>query len=186
MRADLFTKVDSFQILPHKSLTCGNNIQEGHYAERSWAHLLSTPLEPFQMKALIDNSHGVYLDPSGLRGSLVKVPKIASNPISMLPKIARGRVLLISEAESFKKFHGSNADSINATRIQLEIGTSSLRASDANIKVEVPLPAAEPDVGSGRQPLFLLSAFVFILVMALLLRRCRTKRTGWHKKNEEE
>eukprot|EP00970_Alexandrium_tamarense_P018498 scaffold13344_cov215-Alexandrium_tamarense.AAC.4 len=136
------------------------------------------------MKALIDNSHGVCLDPSGLRGSLVKVPKIASNPISMLPKIARGRVLLIFEAESFEKFHGINAD--NATRIQLEIGTLSLRASDVNTKVEVPLPAAEPDVGSGRQPLFLLSAFVFILVMVLLLRRCRTKRTGWHKKNEEE
>jgi hypothetical protein len=160
-------------------LTRGNNIQEGHYAERSWAHLLSSPLEPFQLKALIDNSHGVYLEPRGEQGSLVKVPKIASNPTSMRPKIAKGQVLLISEAESFKNFHGSNAVSINATRIQIEIGMSSLRASDANTRVKVPLPAAEPDIGRERQQLFLLSEFVLIPVVVLLLRRCC-------KKNEEE
>ena len=34
------------------SLTRGDNIQEGHYAERCWALLLANPLEQFQIKAL--------------------------------------------------------------------------------------------------------------------------------------
>jgi hypothetical protein len=39
-----------------KSLSRGNNIQEGHYAERSWGYLLSTPLQPFQVEALRNHS----------------------------------------------------------------------------------------------------------------------------------
>ncbi len=59
-----------------KSLSRGNNIQEGHYAERSWGRLLSTPLEPFQIEALKENADGVYLNPSSMHGALLKRPKL--------------------------------------------------------------------------------------------------------------
>ena len=62
-----------------KSLSRGNNIQEGHYAERSWAHLLSTPLQPFQVRSLLTKSNGVFNgDPTSAVGPLqvrVKGPK---------------------------------------------------------------------------------------------------------------
>ena len=59
-----------------KSLSRGNNIQEGHYAERSWASLISTPLQPFQVEALLDKSDGVYLNKNSMHGALLKRPKL--------------------------------------------------------------------------------------------------------------
>ena len=59
-----------------KSLSRGNNIQEGHYAERSWASLLSTPLQPFQIEALLDKSDGVYINKNSMHGALLKRPKL--------------------------------------------------------------------------------------------------------------
>ena len=59
-----------------KSLSRGNNIQEGHYAERSWAGLLSTPLQPFQVEALIDKADGAYINKSSMHGALLKRPKL--------------------------------------------------------------------------------------------------------------
>lgn len=40
-------------------LSRGDNIQEGHYTERSWAILLSKPLQPFQIEALRKYSTGL-------------------------------------------------------------------------------------------------------------------------------
>jgi len=40
-------------------LSRGDNIEEGHYMERSWAYLLATPLESFQVKALLKHSGSV-------------------------------------------------------------------------------------------------------------------------------
>ncbi len=42
-----------------KILSRGNNIQEGHLMERSWASLLATPLEPYQIEALRNYTHQV-------------------------------------------------------------------------------------------------------------------------------
>mmetsp|Transcript_2998 Transcript_2998/g.4525 ORF Transcript_2998/g.4525 Transcript_2998/m.4525 type:complete len:377 (-) Transcript_2998:53-1183(-) len=49
-------------------LSRGDNIQEGHYAERSWAILLSKPLQPFQVEAL-QNYKTRYM-PRAFGGSL--------------------------------------------------------------------------------------------------------------------
>ena len=43
-----------------QSLSRGNNIEEGHMAERSWALLLSPPLEQYKVKALLDYSTDLY------------------------------------------------------------------------------------------------------------------------------
>merc|ERR1719203_1244740 len=59
-----------------KSLSRGNNIQEGHYAERSWAALLSTPLQPFQVDALLYKSDGVYLNKNSMHGALMTRPQL--------------------------------------------------------------------------------------------------------------
>jgi hypothetical protein len=59
-----------------KSLSRGNNIQEGHYAERSWASLLSTPLQLFQVEALLEKSDGVYINKNSMHGALLKRPKL--------------------------------------------------------------------------------------------------------------
>ncbi len=59
-----------------KSLSRGNNIQEGHYAERSWASLISTPLLPFQVDALKDKSDGIYLNKNSMHGALLKRPRL--------------------------------------------------------------------------------------------------------------
>ena len=58
------------------SLSRGNNIQEGHFAERSWANLMSTPLQPYQIEALVDRSDGVYLNKSSTHGALLKRPRL--------------------------------------------------------------------------------------------------------------
>jgi hypothetical protein len=59
-----------------QSLSRGNNIQEGHFAERSWARLLSTPLKPVQVRALTDTADGVYLNEAAMHGPLTRRPKI--------------------------------------------------------------------------------------------------------------
>ena len=41
-----------------ESLTRGDNIEEGHFGERSWAVMLSNPLEPLQIEALQNYSTG--------------------------------------------------------------------------------------------------------------------------------
>ncbi len=51
-----------------KVLSRGDNIQEGHYVERSWASFISKPLESFQIEALRNYTTG--LDPGDTRGSL--------------------------------------------------------------------------------------------------------------------
>ena len=53
-----------------------NNIQQGQYAERTWAALLSKPLQPFQMKALFDKSDGVYFNKNTMHGALMSRPKL--------------------------------------------------------------------------------------------------------------
>eukprot|EP00588_Corethron_pennatum_P012419 CAMPEP_0194274934 /NCGR_PEP_ID=MMETSP0169-20130528/7896_1 /TAXON_ID=218684 /ORGANISM="Corethron pennatum, Strain L29A3" /LENGTH=412 /DNA_ID=CAMNT_0039018269 /DNA_START=236 /DNA_END=1474 /DNA_ORIENTATION=- len=40
-----------------RSLARGNNIEESHFAERSWASLLARPLPPFQLRALQELGH---------------------------------------------------------------------------------------------------------------------------------
>ena len=40
-----------------KALTRGDNIAEGHYMERSWALLLSTPLELYQTEGIISHAN---------------------------------------------------------------------------------------------------------------------------------
>lgn len=58
------------------NLSRGNNIQEGHYAERSWAMLIATPLEQYQAQSLIDHSDGVYINMSSMHGALMQLPKL--------------------------------------------------------------------------------------------------------------
>ena len=59
-----------------RSLSRGNNIQEGHYAERSWGPLISTPLSEFSLEALVKKSDGVYLNKSSFHGALLRRPKL--------------------------------------------------------------------------------------------------------------
>ena len=51
-------------------LTRGDNIQEGHYVERSWANLFSTPLQPFQVNTMQNIS--VAVSPGHTYGALLK------------------------------------------------------------------------------------------------------------------
>lgn len=55
-----------------KKLERGDNIQEGHYAERLWATLLSTPLKPYQIKALKNYATGVKENTLSTHGPLVR------------------------------------------------------------------------------------------------------------------
>jgi len=59
-----------------KTLTRGTNIQEGHYTERAWAALLATPLQPFQMDALLYKADGVYLNKNSMHGALMARPQM--------------------------------------------------------------------------------------------------------------
>ena len=52
------------------SLTRGDNIEEGHFVERSWAALLSNPLELLQIEALQNYSTGIHGNP--MRGMLMR------------------------------------------------------------------------------------------------------------------
>ena len=53
----------------------GDNIQEGHYAERIWARLLSTPLKPYQGLALKNYATGVMEKSYSTHGPLVRTPR---------------------------------------------------------------------------------------------------------------
>eukprot|EP00980_Cylindrotheca_fusiformis_P004885 scaffold1038_cov100-Cylindrotheca_fusiformis.AAC.8 len=44
-----------------ESLSRGDNIQEGHYAERMWGMLLAPPLEPYQVEAIKAYSDTIFL-----------------------------------------------------------------------------------------------------------------------------
>jgi hypothetical protein len=52
------------------SLARGDNIEEGHFVERSWAALLSNPLELLQIEALQNYSTGIR--PFYMRGMLMR------------------------------------------------------------------------------------------------------------------
>jgi hypothetical protein len=54
-----------------KTLARGDNIQEGHYAERSWARLLSTPLRKYQAEALWRYTMNVQRANFGVHGALI-------------------------------------------------------------------------------------------------------------------
>lgn len=55
-----------------KLLERGDNIQEGHYAERSWARLLSTPLKPYQIKSIRNHSTGIQELIFSIHGPLIR------------------------------------------------------------------------------------------------------------------
>ena len=58
------------------NLSRGNNIQEGHYAERSWALLLTYDLPDYQVNALIKHTDGVYVNTNSMNGALMQLPKL--------------------------------------------------------------------------------------------------------------
>jgi hypothetical protein len=61
-------------------LSRGDNIQEGHYMERTWAVLLASPLEEYQMKGIKSYSNlvlkrgyeGLYKTSEPFTGMLVR------------------------------------------------------------------------------------------------------------------
>jgi hypothetical protein len=63
-----------------RSLSRGDNIQEGHYMERTWAVLLASPLEEYQMKGIKSYSNlvlkrgyeGLYKTSEPFTGMLVR------------------------------------------------------------------------------------------------------------------
>ena len=58
------------------SLSRRNNIQERHYAERSWALLMSTPLQSYQLEALLEKADGVHMNQNSYHGALLRRPKL--------------------------------------------------------------------------------------------------------------
>lgn len=55
------------------SLSRGDNIEEGHYAERLWGALLATPLQEFQIEALRSHSTSIRIGiVGGLHGVLLR------------------------------------------------------------------------------------------------------------------
>ena len=55
------------------SLSRGDNIVEGHYAERLWGALLATPLQEFQIEALRQfSTGGVHKNSRGVFGALLR------------------------------------------------------------------------------------------------------------------
>ena len=59
-------------------LSRGDNIEEGHYAERSWAMLLSLPLEDYKLDALLQYTDNVSKR-GALTGPLLKMIRSQSN-----------------------------------------------------------------------------------------------------------
>lgn len=57
-------------------LTRGDNIQEGHYAERSWGLLLASPLEQFQNEAVRKHSNSISDQVEGIMGALTLFPEV--------------------------------------------------------------------------------------------------------------
>ena len=60
-----------WEALQHK-LERGDNIQEGHFVERTWARLLSTPLKPYQVEALRGYATGVRRNIFSVHGPLIR------------------------------------------------------------------------------------------------------------------
>ena len=58
-------------------LARGNNIQEGHYAERAWAGLLSRPLDVDKSLEMIKNSTFIKREQSGIYGAIGTGPYYA-------------------------------------------------------------------------------------------------------------
>ena len=59
------------------SLSNESNCQVNQYAERSWALLISTPLEPYQLDALLEKADGVHVDQTSYyHGVLLRRPKL--------------------------------------------------------------------------------------------------------------
>ena len=58
------------------SLSRGNIVQLGQYAERSWAPLISTPLQPYQLEALLDKADVVHMSKNSHHGALLRRPKL--------------------------------------------------------------------------------------------------------------
>ena len=54
------------------TLERGDNIQEGHYVERSWARLLAKPLSNYQVEALRKYASYAYCADFSLCGPLVR------------------------------------------------------------------------------------------------------------------
>lgn len=54
----------------------GDNIQEGHYAERSWGLLLASPLEQFQNEAVRKHSSSISDQEEGIMGALTLFPEV--------------------------------------------------------------------------------------------------------------
>ena len=61
----------------------GDNIQEGHYTERSWGPLLATPLKPFQIEALKNHATSVREQHWAMHGTLMSEP--IYSPTSLNP-----------------------------------------------------------------------------------------------------
>eukprot|EP00985_Skeletonema_marinoi_P010388 scaffold4881_cov201-Skeletonema_marinoi.AAC.5 len=66
-----------------KALERGDNIQEGHYTERSWGPLLATPLKPFQIEALKNHATSVREQHWAMHGTLMSEP--IYSPTSLNP-----------------------------------------------------------------------------------------------------
>ncbi|KAL7478594.1 hypothetical protein ACHAW6_004356 [Cyclotella cf. meneghiniana] len=71
----LYQTFESSQI-SFGSLLRSTLAEEGHYPERSWALLLSTPLQPFQESALLGYSDGMYINLSSMHGALLQAQKV--------------------------------------------------------------------------------------------------------------
>ena len=59
-----------------RSLSRENIIQERQYAERSWAMLVSTALEPYQSEALLEKADGFYMSKKSYLGAMLRRPKL--------------------------------------------------------------------------------------------------------------
>ena len=55
-----------------KKLERGDNIQEGHFVERSWARLLSSPLKPYQVEAINSYATGIQRNIFSVHGPLLR------------------------------------------------------------------------------------------------------------------
>jgi hypothetical protein len=64
-----------------QSLSRGNNIEEGHFAERSWAALLANPLNEYQTAALLDYGTELITTQGSIMGALAIIAP-ALRPVS--------------------------------------------------------------------------------------------------------
>jgi hypothetical protein len=85
-----------------QSLSRGNNIQEGHFAERSWARLLSTPLLPVQVRAITDTADGVYLNERAMHGPLTRTPKLFVHAGAPVTNVAAVEQALVTDMDRLK------------------------------------------------------------------------------------